>query len=224
VRPAEPLSHPLPRTLARLLAADAEEEREASWEAFVGEFSRLIHLAARRSARGYDDVMDRYAFILESVRRDDCKRLRGFVEGGRSSFGTWLVVVSSRLCVDYHRTKYGRVPSGQEDKPAAQERRRLVDLVGEAIDLSDLPDASEANPEERTLQCEAGEALASSLQALSAEDRLLVRLRLEDDLPMREVARTLGLSSEFAGYRRLKAVLTGLRRELGSRGFGGPSP
>jgi DNA-directed RNA polymerase specialized sigma24 family protein len=173
VRQVELLPHSLPDTLARLLAARAAEERDVAWEAFVAEFSQLIHLAARRSARGYDNVMDRYTLVLESLRRDECKRLRGFGERARSGLGTWLVVVSSRLCVDYHRKKYGRVPTGHQHQPEVQERRRLIDLVGEAIELSDLSDESEADAEELVLRSEAGEALASSLQALSSEDRLL---------------------------------------------------
>lgn len=212
------MSPSVPASLSRLIQAEGSEDQERAWQAFLGEHSRLVHLAARRSARGYDDVMDRYTFVLEALRKDDFRRLRAYSEGGRSRFTTWLVVVASRLCVDYHRSKYGRLPSGLEASPQAEERKRLTDLVGEAVDWSAFPDPSTPHPDEQLHKQELRDRIASALASLDVQDRVLIRLRFEDERPMTEIARTLGLSSEFVGYRRLRAALERVREELVKRG------
>jgi RNA polymerase sigma factor (sigma-70 family) len=177
----------------------------------------MLHVA--RSLGGdHDAAMDRYAYILEQLRRDDYRRLRTFMADGRSEFSTWLVVVAQRLCLDHHRQRYGRPRAPLRDGPADEEewraRRRLVDLVAAKIDLEALSDRSGASPEEDLHASEAHRVLVSALDRLSPRDRLLVRLRFEDDLPMPEIARALGFPTRFHAYRRLTAVLAALRRDL----------
>ena len=216
------MAAPLPDSLLKLLHAQEGEEREGAWEAFLGQFSRLVFLAARKSSSGYDDVMDRYTFILESLRADEFRRLRRFKAKGRSTFNTWFVVISSRLCVDYHRRRYGRFSGQRCDNPGAQARRRLVDLLGEEIEMATLQDVSNPAPDRQVQEEEVRAALKETLLELSNEERLLIRLRFEDQQPVREVARVLGWSSEFTARRRLKAVLKKLRGGLETRGIRGP--
>ena len=143
------MPRPLPEALSRLLEADLPEARDQAWEAFVAEYSRLIHSTARKSSTDYDTLMERYTFVLQHLREDDCKRLRGFDPSGRSKFTTWLVVVSSRLCVDYHRSKYGRGSADGDGSREADTRRRLVDLIGEDVGLDRIPDRPGRSPDVR---------------------------------------------------------------------------
>lgn len=62
------------------------------------------------------------------------------------------------------------------------------------------------------------QALTSALRSLSAEDRLLIKLRFEDGLRIVDIARTLR-QPEKPLYRRLERVLASLRRGLERRGF-----
>lgn len=215
------VSYP-PDSLVRLLSARDAQDAERAWESFVREHSRLIHMAARKSTRDYDQVMDRYTFVLERLREDDFRRLRSYSPDGRSKFTTWLVVVASRLCVDHHRSVYGRHASDDSD-PAAQ-RRRLVDLVGEDIPFDTIPDSNGTDPQKRLRKLELREALAESIDALDAEDRLFIRLRYQDGRSAAEVAQSLGLASEFAAYRRQRSLLKRLKDELVRRGVDGPRP
>jgi RNA polymerase sigma factor (sigma-70 family) len=170
--------------------------------------------------------MDRYAYLLEHLRRDNYRRLRNFVADGRGEFSTWLVIVAQRLCLDHHRQRYGRARAPLCDRPLHDEerraRRRLIDLVSAESDLDRLKDGSTPSPEDELHATEAHGALLSVLERLAPRDRLLVRLRFEDELPMPEVARILGFPTRFHVYRRLTAVLAVLRRELEKAGIEEP--
>ena len=219
--PPSPVSTP-PDALARLLSATDSADAERAWEAFVRRYSRLIHMAARKSTHDYDRVMDRYTFVLERLRDDDFRRLRSYSPDGRSKFTTWLVVVASRLCVDHHRSVYGRHASDGSD-PAAR-RKRLVELIGEDIPFDTIPDGNGTDPQKRVQRQELRQALAESLDELDPEDRLFIRLRYQDGRSAAEVAKSLGLASEFAAYRRQRSLLKRLKDELIRRGVHGPVP
>ena len=220
----------MPAVLSTLLNAVDPAERERAWEAFVAEHSRLILHAIRRYRGSQDDVMDRYAFVLEQLRADDCRRLRGWSGDGRSRLTTWLVVVVQRLCLDHHRERYGRARAGG---PAAteqrQRRRQLADLVAQELEpdvvpaegLSDGP----GNDPERTLRAtELSRALAAAVVELDASDQLLLTLRFRDALSAAAIARVVSLPTPFHVYRRLNHILTRLRRSLRARGIDGSAP
>lgn len=59
---------------------------------------------------------------------------------------------------------------------------------------------------------------------MSVEDRLLLKLRFEDGLPVRKIAEVMRFASEFVVYRRLKSLLTDLKRRLEEAGVHDPLP
>jgi RNA polymerase sigma factor (sigma-70 family) len=224
-----PMPHSLPPELARLLAAHEPTAREAAWADFARIHTRLLMHVARSVGHDYDAAMDAYAVLLEGLEEDDYRRLRAFAADGRSKFTTWLVVVARRLCLDHVRHRYGR-PSEQDPgvadaaaREARNARRRLVDLVAEAVDPNFLA-ASDATPDVELRARQLGEALAGVLQALPASDRLLLALRFEEDLSAREIAAMVGLPTPFHVYRRLNALLDDLRLRLRQRGVEDATP
>ncbi|MFP3939624.1 MAG: RNA polymerase sigma factor [Thermoanaerobaculia bacterium] len=62
------------------------------------------------------------------------------------------------------------------------------------------------------------EALEGALAVLDAEDRLILRMRFEDDFTVADVARALSLPQKPL-YRRIDALKRHLRRELEARGL-----
>lgn len=222
------MTHALPPALGRLLDSKDDTAREALWADFVSEHSRLLLHVTRSGGGQHDSAMDRYAFVLEQLRRDDCRRLRGFVADGRSQFSTWLVVVAQRLCSDHHRARYGRTRAPSPGDPGREEdrvaRRRLVDLLGAEVDISSLVDRHADDAESSVRQADMGRALESALASLDQRDRLLLKLRFEDDLPMPEVAHNLGFPTRFHAYRRLNEVLASLRTTLERRGIRDATP
>ena len=169
--------------------------------------------------------MDGYAFVLEALREDCCRRLRAYIPDGRTRFTTWLVVVTRRLLLDHVRRRYGR-PRSDDDARRAEHaaRRRLEDLVAAEVD-PDLLTAPAANsPDTEVRRRELAAALRRTLDELSPADRLLLALRFEDGRPVREIARIVGFSTVFHVYRRLDAVLGALRGALARRGVSDPEP
>lgn len=219
---------PPPAALGRLLLATDPTVQGECWAEFVTLHSRLLLHVARAGGSQHDAAMDRYAFVLEQLQQDDYRRLRAYVADGRSEFSTWLVVVAQRLCLDHQRSRYGRFRGGEKDSTGPDEsraaRRRLVDLIGAEVDLASLTDPGGGNAEASVRQTDIHQALELELARLDRRDRLLVKLRFEDDLPMPEVAANLGFPTRFHAYRRLKDVLSTLRRALEDRGIGESAP
>jgi RNA polymerase sigma factor (sigma-70 family) len=216
---------PVPYELTHLLGHLEPSARDDAWTAFVGANSKLILYVAHSLGGDHDDVMDRYAFVLEQLRRDDFHRLRGYGADGRGKFSTWLVVVARRLCLDHHREKYGRL-RGEDDgsENGHRMRGRLVDLISDDAELMQLVDTSGGGPEDRMRALQLDVALKSAIAALEPDDRLLLRLRFEDELPVPKIARIMSCRSQFDVYRRLRRVLDTLRTVLIRNGVGDPAP
>jgi RNA polymerase sigma factor (sigma-70 family) len=214
--------------LSRLLDANDPSPREAAWTDFVGAYSKLILHVARSVAGDRDRAMDLYTYILDQLRCDDFRRLRRYVADGRSEFATWLVVVSQRLCRDHNRQRYGRLRvDGTNFTKAENEyasRRRLVDLIGAEVDLTLVPDQRNNDAEYSIREGEVHQALERALESLEPGERLLLKLRFEDDCGMEEIAETLRFPSRFHARRQLTHVLDALKRALERRGIGESTP
>jgi RNA polymerase sigma factor (sigma-70 family) len=212
----------VPPELSRLLAAPPGPgpESDEAWAIFVAAHSPLIIRVARSIDSDHDAVMDAYAYVLEGLRTNDCRRLRDYAPDGRTKFTTWLVVVARRLCLDLLRRRYGRSPPVSPGADVAVQRgvrRRLVDLVAGAD-----PDEIAAPHEDPTNSLNAAEVsrtLTIATGRLHADDRLLLKLRFDDDLSAAEIARLVGLPTPFHVYRRLTVLFSELRRALREHGI-----
>ena len=212
----------LPEELSRLFAAQDPSALDAAWQSFTEMHSRRLLLTARSVHRGYDAAMDAYAHILGELRRDDFKRLRTYRPEPGTRFTTWLTVVARRLCMDRIRQVYGRQTQGAPDRQRA--RRQLADLVAVEIQESDIASkATGDNPEAKLDASELKRALKSAIEELEPRDRLLIALRLEDELGAREIQLMLGFPSPFHVYRKLNDIMRGLRAALARRGIRGPN-
>ena len=83
---------------------------EVAWDLFLDRYRRLIFAAIRHYAQDYDDVMDVFARVCESLREHDLRRLRDYVAqpDHRARFSTWLVTVVRHLTIDWFRHRDGR--------------------------------------------------------------------------------------------------------------------
>jgi RNA polymerase sigma factor (sigma-70 family) len=210
----------LPRSLERLLGPDVigdSSDLDAAWRTFAAEHTRLLLHVARSIFKRHDEVMDAYAFMLEQLRADDCRRLKEFAVDPRSKLSTWLVVVARRLCLDLYRRRYGR-DRGAESRDKRAMRRRLQDLLSEDVEVHAIAVTQIESAELTVRQSELHSALDRALEEVGASDRLLLRLRFEDDLPAQEIARLLGFASPFHVYRRVNVLLARLRRGLEKQG------
>lgn len=214
-----------PREIIDLLGAREQAALDGAWERFLQRHSKTILNAAWCARGDYDGQMDRYAYILEQLKKDEFGRLRQYSADPRARFETWLTVVCRRLCVDYERRRYGRQRStDREAREDTARRRRLVDLVAEELDPEGAGDPSTPNPEEETCLFELSGALDTALSKLGPEDRVLLRLRFQDELPARVVAQVLHMPTVFHFYRRLNSVLAALKEHMEAQGIESPYP
>lgn len=216
----------LPRELAQLLNPNGGDLNGEAWACFLESHSKLILKAAHTTSDGYDDAMDRYAFVISHLQEEDFRRLRAFTPNGRGKFSTWLVVVASRLCEDFRRARYGRPRPGADDdgvtpevRQAFKTRQRLVDLVAEELDPALHADPNSNGAEMEMRRGELTQALAQSIGVLEPRDRLLFKLRFQDGLSAREIAEIMAFSNAFQVYRRIKAQLGVLRESLEHKGI-----
>lgn len=209
---------PDPR-LAIILDSSDPSQREEAWTAFIQDYSPLLLHAARSLGGDRDVVMDRYTFILESLRQDDFRRLRAYATDRRTKLSTWLIVVSTRLCLDEYRRRYGRTrPSDKEQGTIRQQRKALADLSGADVDPADLPDQGPNAPDQQIREGELSGALREVLATLPPQDRLLLRLRFEDGLSVPRIAEVMRFPTVFHAYRRLNQLFSQLRPLLRARG------
>ena len=219
------MNRSLPDSLRVLLSAPEGDARERAWTAFLEEHTGYLLHGARHLGGDHDAVMDRYLYVIQALRDDDCRRLRAYTSDGRGKFSTWLLVVVRRLCYDHHRVRYGRPQSSTDEAVARQQdRKQLVDLVSDELGLSELEARQDDVPDAILSRRELRGALTSALNELSPGDRLLLRLRFEDGQSVPEVARMIGESSPFVLYRRLDKVLATLRRALEAGGVDDSRP
>ena len=219
----------LPRALAALLEAPSGAGRDHAWEAFVERYSRILLHTVHSHSQDYDDAMDRYAFVLEQLRKDDFARLRRFAGNGRGRLSTWLVVVARRLCDDHHRRRYGRLRAGdgsqgRKARERHELRRRLVDMVASEFNVEVVPDDSKADPELAVRRRELDRALQEAVGELRTRDQLMIKLRFYDGMSAKEISKFLALPSQFHVYRSLKGALEEIRTSLEASGVADPRP
>jgi RNA polymerase sigma factor (sigma-70 family) len=103
-------------------------------------------------------------------------------------------------------------------------RRNLTDLVGGELGLDELLARADAAPDAELERRELRSTLDAALARLDTEDRVILRLRFEDDVSVPEIARLLNLGSPFSLYRRLNRILASVRRTLEAAGINDASP
>jgi RNA polymerase sigma factor (sigma-70 family) len=212
-----------PRELRDLLEASGVA-KDYAWARFVARFSPLLLHTARTVAREQDRAMDAYAHLLEQLRQDDGRRLRQYLDDSGAQFTTWLVIVARRLCIDFLRQRYGRAPTAVARMADHAMRRRLEDLV--AIEIGEMTTLAEptAGPEEKLRRQDLDLTLRTCLAKLSPAHRLLLALRFQDGLSVREIATLLRYPTPFHVYRTLNTLLAELRRCLGALGVSDSEP
>ena len=104
---------------------------DAAWDLFLDRYRRLIFAAIRHYAQDYDDVMDVFARVCESLREGDLRRLRAYVEQSNHTarFSTWLVTVVRHLTVDWFRHRDGRRRLSMVAAELPPLRRRIFEHV-----------------------------------------------------------------------------------------------
>jgi RNA polymerase sigma factor (sigma-70 family) len=84
-------------------------------------------------------------------------------------------------------------------------------------ELKGDPHAASASPEEEAAAVELFEAYEAALRRLDEDDREAIALRVDCELPYREIARIMGKPSEEAAQMTVSRALVRLAREMGRK-------
>jgi RNA polymerase sigma factor for flagellar operon FliA len=106
------------------------------------------------------------------------------------------------------------------DRLPARVVRRFVseELLAERADPRMDVEAEVLRVEQTTARGRLAEDLAQAIQAVPAEDRLIVQMRFEQGLTVAQIASLLHQPAKPL-YRRIERLLAGLRRTLEARGY-----
>jgi len=213
-----------PLELNRLLRAPDVVNRDAAWDDLIGRHTRLLMAVARSFGGDHDDAMERYSYILEKLRETDFRRLRSYDPNVGATFPTWLTVTARHLCLDHHRSRFGRARAEhQSDRSTCLRavRRALSDLGEGDVTPDEVADSSALPADGIAMRGELDQCLRAELSRLTSRERLLLTLRFEDDLPASQIAGIVGMATPFHVYRALNSVLSQLRLALEARGIEG---
>jgi len=207
------------------LIVACERGDEKAWTELVERFKPTVRSAARSASSNEDAAEDLAQSIWAELyglrtRNDGRPASKLAYYSGRGSLAGWLRAVVAQLAVDVFR-KQSKLVQTEEDA----DLDRLAQEVHVAEGQPAL--AGMQNPEEsmsnRFARSEMQQALSRSVQELTAEDRLLVKLYYFDNLRLREAGAVLGVH-EATASRRLTRIQTDVRKRVseilvGERGW-----
>jgi RNA polymerase sigma-70 factor (ECF subfamily) len=207
------------------LIVACERGDEKAWTELVERFKPTVRSAARSASSNEDAAEDLAQSIWAELyglrkRNDGRPASKLAYYSGRGSLAGWLRAVVAQLEVDVFR-KQSKLVQTEEDA----DLDRLAQEVHVAEGQPAL--AGMQNPEEsmsnRFARSEMQQALSRSVQELTAEDRLLVKLYYFDNLRLREAGAVLGVH-EATASRRLTRIQTDVRKRVseilvGERGW-----
>jgi RNA polymerase sigma factor (sigma-70 family) len=129
-----------------------------------------------------------------------------------------------RLTVDEVGESVGRIQQALTPRQLwllSTRRPKVESLESESADNQEslerqIPDPR-PDPQALSVTREDQAALERALNGLSAPERLLIKLRFEQDLTLREVAELLDLKDPQTADRRIREVLERLRKELSGK-------
>ncbi len=196
------------------LVLACERSDQTAWDDLVQRFSATVRSAARSATANEDAAEDLAQSIWAElyglrVREDGTRASKLAYYAGRGSLAGWLRAVVAQLAIDQHR-KQCRLVQTEEDADFDR-------LASDEENTAHAVTMGTGNPEQALTDKLAGaeiqDALARSIQELSGDDRLLVKLYYFDDLRLREAGAVLGVH-EATASRRLTRIHNDLRASV----------
>lgn len=197
--------------LCLIVACEGGDQK--AWNDLVERFSVTVRSAARSASsneEGAEDLAQSIWAELYGLRVGKDGKPAGKLAyySGRGSLAGWLRAVVAQLAVDQHR-KQSRLVQTEEDSDFDR-------IIQQGKDESNWSGhGGVVDPEREVSTKLAGaqlqKALSASINQLSAEDRLLVKLYYFDGLKLHEAGALLGVH-EATASRRLTRIYADLRQ------------
>lgn len=253
-----------------ILAALSSNRVDDAWKSFLAIYSSTIMQVVHQHENDPGRADDCFIYVCEKLSDDGFRRLLQFDTDRKVRFQTWLGLVVSNLCIDWHRKEYGRQRPFEAiaklsvvnrllyhfkyelgmprracrramqltypdltEEAITESLRQLhtaltpkqrwqlsvrkrdagsvvsIDTVGENPAIPELLQTG-PGPENVVQFLQDRKALDEAMSRLSGEQRLLLRLRYQEDLSLKDVATLAGLGDLHQAKRRIKKALTTL--------------
>lgn len=208
------------------LIAACERGDEKAWEDLVKNYDRTVKSAARKYASNAEDAEDLAGSIwaeLYGLKHDRDGKLKTKLAyySGRGSLGGWLRAVVSQLAIDNFRktSKFVQIEETREFERLANE---AADNAG-AAKFAQSGGSPEENFSRKRTERDVADALQKAIDALDAEDRLILKLYYFDDLKLKDIGAALGFH-EATASRKVVRLQTEIRKAIeknliGERGW-----
>ncbi len=193
-----------------------EKGDEKAWEYLVSNFDSTVKSAARKISSNSEDAEDLASSIwaeLYGLRQDadGNKKSKLSYYSGRGSLAGWLRAVVSQLAIDEYRkqSRYVQIEENREFENLAEESSNNSDYHN-VVHHADNPEeliTNESSSRDVSL------ALKHAVEALEAEDRLVMKLYYFDDLKLKEIAAMFGYH-EATASRKLVRIQTDIRKSV----------
>lgn len=200
--------------LCLILACERGDEK--AWEDLVSGYDPTVKAAARKIASNSEDAEDLASSIwaeLYGLREDGEGNRKGKLGyySGRGSLGGWLRAVVSQLAIDQFRkqSRFVQVEETREFENLAEDASKRSNndgLVSHADDPEHILGDKQAGQD-------VAKALKKAVEALDAEDRLIVKMYYFDDLKLKDIAATFGYH-EATASRRLTRLHNDIRKAV----------
>jgi len=181
----EPGSDSFLPTRRSLLARLQDCDDQAGWREFFNTYWRLIYNVARKSGLADAEAQE----VVQSTFIYLSRRMPNFrYEASRGSFKSWLrVVTRSRISVHRRKAQAGQ-PLFREPLPDSEHEVAWEEIPDPAADV--LDEIWQREWEEHLLKA----ALRRVRAKVSSQQLLIFRLAALGELPLKQVARKLGVS------------------------------
>jgi RNA polymerase sigma-70 factor (ECF subfamily) len=193
-----------------------EKGDEKAWEYLVANFDSTVKSAARKISPNSEDAEDLASSIwaeLYGLRQDadGNKKSKLSYYSGRGSLAGWLRAVVSQLAIDEYRkqSRFVQIEENREFENLAEESSNNSDNHN-VVHHADNPEellTNESSSQDVSL------ALKHAVEALDAEDRLVMKLYYFDDLKLKEIAAMFGYH-EATASRKLVRIQTDIRKSV----------
>lgn len=169
----------------------------------------FAELGVAMTSGGLEEVCAEVVFVLF---KNECAALRKFQ--GRSRFGTWLTVVSRRVCLAKQLNHERSVPGGT---------RTTSD-----VDMSTLPERGSSAELAGQMEAEM-QAIQACLPRLAPDDRSIIERFFLHEQSYQEIADQLGITKNAVGPKLTRARnrlrrLVALHRQHGAASSQKPDP
>jgi RNA polymerase sigma factor (sigma-70 family) len=159
-----------------------------------------------------------YVYVLDKLNEDNQRRIRQFQ--GKSSFKTYIVSITTRLAIDFFRSRYGRTNPCQDTSNYTPNFVAKIGLddIPELQDNGLLPDQMVSLMESISKKKQVLQIVQTTFQHLSDEERLVLKLRFNNDQKISQIAKVLALNQRNL-YNYIERILNRFKKAIKNEGL-----